>query len=57
MPKSLPFPPAVLANFDPGDGTGLSGRLYRFDASDAAFCEAIARLWVEGSDKMEGYDA
>jgi GAF domain-containing protein len=31
--------------------------LNRFDASDAAFCEAIANLWVEASDQMEGYDA
>ena len=31
--------------------------LDRFDASDAKFCEAIAALWVEASDRMEGYDA
>lgn len=31
--------------------------LNRFDKSDAAFCEAIAALWVEASDRMEGYDA
>jgi L-methionine (R)-S-oxide reductase len=31
--------------------------LNRFDASDAAFCEAMAKLWVEASDRMEGYDA
>jgi len=34
-----------------------SPKLNRFDASDAAFCEAIAKLWVEGSDRMEGCDA
>jgi L-methionine (R)-S-oxide reductase len=31
--------------------------LNRFDASDASFCEAVARLWIEASDRMEGYDA
>lgn len=34
-----------------------SPKLNRFDASDAAFCESIATLWIEGSDRMEGYDA
>lgn len=27
-----PFPPTVLHRFDPGDGSGLQGRLSRFDA-------------------------
>ena len=34
-----------------------SPKLNRFDASDAMFCEQIVRLWIEGSDRMEGYDA
>jgi L-methionine (R)-S-oxide reductase len=34
-----------------------SPKLNRFDASDAKFCEAIAHLWIEASDRMEGYDA
>lgn len=34
-----------------------SPKLNRFDASDATFCEQIVKLWIEGSDRMEGYDA
>jgi GAF domain-containing protein len=34
-----------------------SPKLARFDESDAQCIEALAKLWVAGSDRMEGYDA
>ena len=29
----------------------------RFDADDSACCEALARLWIAGSDPMETQNA